>query len=157
MFEPAGGWDRWWANWSPPNWPRDIDLDQVQTILNNEGLPLVSLPRPNIDADVMAQDGREQRVALLVARRSEIVEDCRTVIEEIDHPRLLLQRRVLAAAVDALAAGHDEAAQSLAVLVTETAVLQAAAEGHLDGVTAHRRLYDKVVKAVPVDLDEAPP
>lgn len=155
-FEPAGGWDKWWANWWPPNWPKDIELDAMQVILNDEGLPLVWVPRAEIVTEVLAAEGRDERVAVLVARRAEVADDCRAVLTEIAHPRLLPQRRLLAAAVKALDKGHDEAAQSLAVLVAETAVLQAAAAGHIDGVAKHSKLYERVKDAVRVDLDEAP-
>lgn len=155
-FEPAGGWDKWWANWWPPNWPRDIDLDAMQAILNDEGLPLVWVPRAEIVTEILAAESREERVAVLVARRAEVADDCRAVLAEVDHPRLLGQRRLLAAAVDALADGHDEAAQALAVLVAETAVLQAAAAGHIDGVAKNTKLYQRVKDAVRVNLDEAP-
>jgi hypothetical protein len=155
-FEPAGGWDKWWANWWPPNWPRDIDLDAAQAVLNDDGLPLVWVPRAEVVGEVLAAETREQRVAVLVARRTEIAEDCREALADVDHPRLLPQRRLLAAAVDALADGHDEAAQSLAVLVAETAVLQAGAAGHIDGIAKHVKLYERVKDAVRVNLDEAP-
>lgn len=156
-FEPAGGWDKWWANWWPPNWPRDIDPNAMQALLNDEGLPLVWVPRAEIVTQVLAAGSREERVAVLVARRAQVAEDCRAVLDDIAHPRLLTQRRLLEAAVDALAAGHDEAAQSLAVLVAETAVLLAAAAGHIDGLADRKGIYDRVKDAVRVDLDNAPP
>jgi hypothetical protein len=155
-FEPAGGWERWRTTWWPPNWPRDIDRNAVQAILNDESLPLVWVPRAEIVTEMLAAATREERVAVLVARRAEVADDCRGVLADVDHPRLLGQRRLLTAAVDALANGHDEAAQALAVLVVETAVLQAAAAGHIDGVAKHTKLYERVKDAVRVNLDEAP-
>lgn len=93
---------------------------------------------------------------MLVAWRNEVAEDCLAVLDDIAHPRLLSQRRLPAAAVGALAASHDEAAQSLAVLVAETAVLQAAAAGHIDCLANDKKFYTRVKDAVRVDLDQAP-
>jgi len=75
--EPPGGWDRWWANWWPPNWPRNIDLDAMQSILVDDALPMVWVPRAEIVTEVLAAETREDRVAVLVARRAEVAEDCR--------------------------------------------------------------------------------
>ena len=155
-FTPAGGWDQWLTKWWPPNWPQDVDRHAMQALLNDEGLPLVWVPRAEIVMEVLAAGSREERVAVLVARRAQVTEDCRAVLADIDHPRLMTQRRLLTAAVDALAAGHDEAAQSLAVLVVETAVLEAAAAGHIDGLADRKGLYNRVKDAVRVDLEDAP-
>jgi len=45
----------------PPNWPDDIDLDKVRTIVQDEGLPLVWVPRAEIMTELLAAPDRTAR------------------------------------------------------------------------------------------------
>jgi len=109
----------------PPNWAGvDVDLDVVTTIIRDDGIPLVWVPRAEILEDLLEADDREARVAVLLARIDDLVEDCRDVLEDVDDQSLAGQKPLAVNAVDSLADGHFEAAQALAVTVTETAVMR---------------------------------
>ena len=109
----------------PPNWPDDIDLGQVQAVIQGDGLPLVWVPRAEIVTILLAAPDRAARVEVLRAHEQEITADCRTVLGAISHGTLSGQLPLAVKALDAFEAGHYEAAQALAVTVTETAVTHA--------------------------------
>ncbi|MDG4807231.1 hypothetical protein O7634_10780 [Micromonospora sp. WMMD1120] len=109
----------------PPNWPSGIDRHMVATIVQNEGLPLVWVPRREIVEELFAATDRNARIGVLLSHRGEVVEDCREVLADVSHPRLINQLPLIGRAVDASEDGHHEAAQALAVVVTETVVARA--------------------------------
>jgi hypothetical protein len=109
----------------PPNWSDDIDLEQVLAVIQEDGLPLVWLPRAEIIAEVLDAPNRAARVEVLLRHADELIVDCREVLAAVRHETLTGQLPLAGRAVDALEAGHHEAAQALAVVVTETAVARA--------------------------------
>ncbi|MFC0028012.1 hypothetical protein ACFFMM_00540 [Micromonospora chaiyaphumensis] len=111
--------------WMPPNWPTGIDHKQVVTVFQDEGLPIVWVPRREIVEEMLAAPDRDARIQILLARTTEVVEDCREVLTAVTHPRLAGQLPLVAKAIDAFGAGHQEAAQALAVVATETVVARA--------------------------------
>jgi hypothetical protein len=106
----------------PPNWPAGVDLDELVTVIQDDGLPLVWVPRAEIVTKLLAAPDRAARVEALLAHVEEIVADCREVLADVTHDTLSGQLPLAAKALDAFEAGHHEAAQALAVTVTETAV-----------------------------------
>ena len=109
----------------PPNWSADIDLEQVLAAIQEDGLPLVWLPRAEIVAELLDVSSRAARVEVLLSHADELITDCREVLATVRHETLAGQLPLVGRAVDALEAGHHEAAQALAVVVTETAVAHA--------------------------------
>jgi len=109
----------------PPNWPGDIDLGQVQAVIQDDGLPLVWVPRAEVVTILLAAPDRAARVEVLLAHEQEITADCRTVLGGISHETLSGQLPLAVKALEAFEAGHHEAAQALAAAVTETAVTHA--------------------------------
>jgi hypothetical protein len=109
----------------PPNWPIDIDFEMLTTVIRDDGLPLVWVPRAEIVTEVLATPDRRARVEVLISRADEVVEDCRAVLGEISHDAFSGQQPLAVKALDAFEAGHHEAAQALSVVVTETAVARA--------------------------------
>lgn len=109
----------------PPNWPDDISLEQVVAVVQDDGLPLVWLPRAEVVAEVIDAPDRAARVEVLLRHADELIADCREVLGAVRHETLIGQLPLAGRAVDALEAGHHEAAQALAVVVTETAVARA--------------------------------
>lgn len=109
----------------PPNWPHGIDIDQVVTVIQDDGLPLVWVPRADIVTKVLRSPDRAARVEVLLGHPAELIEDCREVLNVVSHETLAGQLPLAKKAVDALEAGYHEAAQALAVVVTETAVARA--------------------------------
>lgn len=133
-----------WREFIPPNWPRGVDVDRMTTAIADDGIPLVWAPRAEVVAEALAASDRAARVAALVARQELVIEDCRAVLADMNSPayegKVLLARQAL----DALEAGHHEAAQALAVVVAESAV-----------ASAIHPTYDKVKRKVLVsDLDK---
>ena len=109
----------------PPNWPGDIDLGHVQAVIQDDGLPLVWVPRAEVVTILLAAPDRAARVEVLLAHEQEITADCRTVLGSISHETLSGQLPLAVKALEAFEAGHHEAAQALAAAVTETAVTHA--------------------------------
>jgi hypothetical protein len=81
----------------------------------------------------------------LLDHASELAEDCRLVLADVDEPSLAGQLPLAKQAVEAFATGHREAAQALATVVTETVI-----------AAALSRKYDEVKKVVRFDPDEVP-
>ena len=109
----------------PPNWPGDIDLGQVQAVIQDDGLPVVWVPREEIVTSLLAAPDRAARVEVLLAHEREITADCRTVLGSISHETLSGQLPLAVKALEAFETGHHEAAQALAAAITETAVTHA--------------------------------
>ncbi|MFG2049627.1 hypothetical protein ACGFIW_19625 [Micromonospora sp. NPDC048935] len=126
----------------PPNWPMgDPDLiEKVFSIVQDEGIPLVWVPRKEIVRQVLQAANRDERIKVLLAHRDDIIQDCRDVLAKISDGELVSQLPLATNVINAFADGHDEAAQSLAVVVTETVVSRA-----ID------RDYKKVKNAVKID------
>lgn len=129
----------------PPNWPADLDFDRAVEVICDDGLPLVWVPRAELVQEVVDADDRRARVAVLLAHRPALVADCRAVLREVTHPVLTGQQQLAGRCVEAFEQGHDEAAQALAVAVTETAVSRAL-----------RGNYAKVKQQVLFDPDLVP-
>lgn len=106
----------------PPNWPSDVDLEVLISAIQDDGLPLVWVPRAEVVTNLLATPDRPERVQVLISHTSEIVEDCRVTLSEVTHASLSGQRLLAEKALAAFKDGHHEAAQALAVVVTETAV-----------------------------------
>ena len=106
----------------PANWPTDINLSHIITVIQDDGLPLVWIPRAEIVSMVLSASDRQARVRVLLDHSNELFEDCREVLDGISHASLNGQLPLARKALEALEAGYGEAAQALAVVVTETAV-----------------------------------
>lgn len=106
----------------PPNWPNNIELDRVITVVQDDGIPLVWVPRAEVVREVLSAADRSARTDVLLEHVDQLVDDCRAVLDGIPAGPLKDQTYLALKALDALQEGHVEAAQALAVLVTETAV-----------------------------------
>lgn len=114
----------------PPNWPLDLDLDVVAEVISDDGIPLVWLPRQSIVEELLAATDRPARIALLLGHVKALVGDCRRVLDQVTDPELAGQLPLARAAVDALANGHQESAQALATVLTETLVASAVSDNY---------------------------
>ncbi|MGS2620189.1 hypothetical protein ACVCAH_37900 [Micromonospora sp. LZ34] len=110
------------------------------SLVQDEGIPLVWVPRKEIVRQVLQSANRDERIKVLLAHRDDVIQDCQDVLAKVSDGELVSQFPLAASAVDAFADGHDEAAQSLAVVVTETVVSRT-----ID------RDYKKVKNAVKID------
>lgn len=112
-------WDKvqnWWKRGLPPNWvdvePR-LEVVDVLEFMRETRWCLVWVPRSEIVRRLVIAD-KEDRGEVLLACTTEIVDDCRSVLEVIEHPELQQVRRAGLQVADAIAAGLDMAAQALA-------------------------------------------
>ncbi|MFB9363025.1 hypothetical protein [Actinoplanes nipponensis] len=107
----------------PPNWLGcRINPVDAWPVMQDEGIPLVWVPRAGILTDLLASPDRDTRLKILVEHRAAIAEDCRAVLAEVTHPEMTEQVPLGLKAIDAFAAGHHESAQALAVVIVETVV-----------------------------------
>ncbi len=109
----------------PPNWSEDIDESKALAVIGTDGIPLVWVPRAEIVDAVLAAPDRKARLELLVKYRHVVADDCREVLGRVTEKSLTGRVPLAVKAVDALAAGHFEAAQALAVVVAESAIARA--------------------------------
>ncbi len=109
----------------PPNWPEPMDYDRLEEVIQGDGLPLVWVPRRIVVEAVLAAPDRPSRVKVLLAHCNEVLQDCREVLATISTPTYAGKVALAGQAVDALAEGHIEAAQALAVVVVESATRRA--------------------------------
>ena len=92
-------------------------------MVQNDGIPLVWVPRSEIILEMIAANGRAGSASdLLISRTEQISDDCQRLLAGVRHSSIVDQARLAIRAVEALTAGHFESAQALAVVVTETAV-----------------------------------
>lgn len=71
--------------WIPANL-RDVDdLDRVAAIALDEGVPLTWIPRPAIVMELLDVASAGERLAILQARREEILEDCDAALAVVPH------------------------------------------------------------------------
>ncbi|WP_018909468.1 hypothetical protein [Salinispora arenicola] len=132
----------------PPNWPdglSSVSDEDLFAVVQDEGIPLVWVPRGEIVSAVLAAPDRQARIKILLARSGEVMQDCRDALHHASGNSDVASQVPLAhKAIDAFDGGHTEAAQALAVVVTETAVSR----------TIHHK-YHKVhdmVKVEPANL-----
>lgn len=130
----------------PENWPRrGVELERVTEVIQRDGLPLVWVPPAEIVAAVLAAPHRAARVAVLLDHADELVRDCRRVLAQVHTERLRTQLPLAPRVLDAFEAGHHEAAQALAVVVTDAVIAS-----WLPGK------YEAVAQAVNFDPKEVP-
>ncbi|MEU3603667.1 hypothetical protein ABZ714_33920 [Streptomyces sp. NPDC006798] len=95
---------------------RDVTpgLDDLETLLVDEGIPLMWVPGPpTVRALLEAPDAATRR-RIIGRRWKGVVNDCETVLEEVHHPAVEDARSFALDVVHALRAGHTSAAQALA-------------------------------------------
>ncbi len=113
----------------PPNWEGLTHYKQLGQIAKDDGIPVVWVPRSSVLADLVAAPDRGERVKVLLARQVEIAEDCRNVLSEVTDPDLVVRVPQALEAVQAFEAGLPQAAQTLAVAVSESLLTQHIANG----------------------------
>lgn len=107
-----------------------ITKELVEQVVMVDGIALYELPRTEIAAELIHADGASARRAVLEGSWQEISADCREVVDGLRHEALSDFTRIATAMLDALDAGHTEAAQSLAA-------------GLLDSLLRHHHKKDR--------------
>lgn len=145
------------VDWFPRNWAdlADDDFDTAVGIGQDEGIPLVWVPRPAIVADMVGAWDAEARDRILLSFREEIADDCLTVLSEVTAPGLKPLAELAAEAVIALRDGHGSSAQALAGNVFDTLLRDVARRGVIfTGPPVGYFKYDKIRKRIPPVSDD---
>jgi hypothetical protein len=129
----------------PPNWDENVDLDIIESVLNDEGIPLVFVPNNAVLHRLLAASDRTARVAVLLQAKDEILQDCQTTLAQVTHSSLAGQLPLAKDAVAACQDGHFHSGQALAVSVVETVV------SHILGMN-----YNQAKFGLVLDLDDLP-
>ncbi|WP_284435575.1 hypothetical protein [Streptomyces sp. TUS-ST3] len=95
---------------------RDVtpDLDDLEELLVEEGIPLMWVPGPQTARALLDAPDAAARRRILGRRWKGIVNDCEAVLEEVTHLDVQDARGFALDVVRALRAGHTSAAQALA-------------------------------------------
>ena len=105
----------------PENWPRPMpDPGVVEHITQDDGIPIVHIPRAEIVQQLVDSAGFDDRIEIIEARVDEILEDCAKVLEFEPHENIAGQHPLVVEAVEAFQAGFVGSAQALAVTVCDT-------------------------------------
>ena len=128
--------------WIPPNLRPFDDLGPIAEMALNDGIPVTWIPRSDILAELLAVPDPDERSAVLMSRRSEILDDCETSLSTVHHEWAVQ----CLAAISAIRLGLDGPAQSHASNVIDSLVLA------LHGKTGR----DKVRKRASEELDDMP-
>lgn len=108
-------------NLFPKNWPRPIpDLDLIATVIQEDGIPIVHIPRADILQEILDAADYDARVGVLKARADDIAVDCEEALARDCDAVLEKQVPLARRAVEAYRAGHLESAQALSVSVCDT-------------------------------------
>jgi hypothetical protein len=119
----------------PPNWDPDrVRLALIRTIVAEDGIPIVWVPRAAIVSELMAVSTRDERLGILNARDAEVIEDCTECLTHCSRSVLADNVALAQRAMDAYTARLYEPSQALAVVIAETIITQYVAGGPGHGV-----------------------
>lgn len=129
----------------PPNWDASVDIELIESILNDEGIPLVFVPTNSILNKLLAAATRADRVAILLQNKEEVLRDCQSTLAGVTHSTLAGQLPLAKDAVASCQDGHAPSGQALAVSVVETIV------SNIVGMN-----YGQAKQELVLDLDDLP-
>jgi hypothetical protein len=121
----------------PPNWSKVIEYERLNDLLYVDGIPAVWVPPSDVLDNLLGATGRENRINILMEHSDRLLEDCLRIIGESTNQMLDGQRRLAVAAVRAWPQ-HPEAAQALAVIVSDTLIQK-----------RYSRTFTKIYKSLP--------
>jgi hypothetical protein len=130
----------------PPNWSKVIEYERLDDLLYIDGIPAVWVPPSDVLDELLSTTGRENRIHILMEHSDRLLEDCLRVIGESTNRTLDGQRQLAIAAVRALPE-HPEAAQALAVIVSDTLIQKKYSK-------TVKKIYRSLPKKVKQNLDE---
>lgn len=134
-----------------PNWGHDVNYDDAGKVALNDGIPLAYVPPAEIVTKILAAPSPADRRQVLVDETAAITDACRVIVVAPKVTGAFPEYSPLAqAAVHALAEGHHQGAQALAVNVTESFVRQWIAE-------KYHKVKNHVLEADPAKADPDEP
>ncbi|MFC6088104.1 hypothetical protein [Saccharothrix lopnurensis] len=100
----------------PPNLReiKNLKFEQVESVVMVDGIPLYGIPRASTAEELIIADSASKRRMLLEQHWKSISEDCRELVAACTAEFTAPYVPFVVAALDALDAGHAEAAQALA-------------------------------------------
>ncbi|MBJ8348270.1 hypothetical protein [Antrihabitans sp. YC2-6] len=135
---------RAWKNFRsrmPFNWSDEAGLpssDDLKQVTETDGIPIVYVPRGDIVGALLGAGSRDDRIAILLSRRDDVLEDCRLALrKKADTAKCTRpQHHLVELAIDSYLDGHCEAAQTLAVCVCDKFIRDDIARSQADAVVA---------------------
>lgn len=104
----------------PPNWRGVRGLDQIETLLLDEGLALAWVPPADILNALLSASSKQERRRILGRRWKRVVAACRESIESASADDFAKYRGFALNVVKMLEDGHPEGAQALAANLLDT-------------------------------------
>jgi hypothetical protein len=104
----------------PPNWRGVRQLNQLETLLLDEGLALAWVPPTDILNALLAASSKQERRRILGRRWKRVVAACRESIESASDGDFAQYRGFAVNVVTMLEDGHPEGAQALAANLLDT-------------------------------------
>lgn len=102
-------------NW----WGTGLNPKVLFEIAKDDGIPIVEVPPSHVLLDLAAAPDRNARMAVLLALKREIVDQCKAITLDCDDPWAADACELIGRAIAAYEDGHHEAAMALAVSVSE--------------------------------------
>jgi hypothetical protein len=115
-------------------------------------MPLAWVPRAEIVTQIVKAPDRSERMKILLARRAEIIEDCRIRLDECSDSKVPDVLHLAKSALAAAKAGHYEAAQALSVVLTESLITQQIVNGPSTG--SYKKAVEITTFTRDIDLDQ---
>ncbi|MEV8252890.1 hypothetical protein AB0O95_02870 [Rhodoglobus sp. NPDC076762] len=108
----------------PANWPMDFEdhLPAIEQILNTEGLPLAWVPRQALFLMLVNATSAEERLQILRDHRDEVLQDCATIIENLENDFMAAQIPLAQDVISACRDGHWRVAAVSAVVIVHAVV-----------------------------------
>ena len=97
-------------------------LEEIEQVVMIDGIPLYGLPRKPITVKLLKATGAGERHSVVDSEWRNISEDCRATVKECDAKSVVRYSSFAITALDALDAGHIEAAQAMAGALIDTIV-----------------------------------
>lgn len=117
--------DRLKAAFWPPNLRdiEDLDMEDVEAVVMLDGIGLYNVPRASIAQALIRADSAAKRREILGRRWKAISADCRDAMDGCKSKTLASYVPTAIAALDALDAGHTQAAQALVGSLTDSILI----------------------------------
>lgn len=125
-----------------PNWvglSLPSNLGFIEEVLLNEGIPLAWVPRRETAQLILDAGSPSERRRIIGRRWKSISEDCLTVLDEVDSPRLAEAVQFAREAALSLVSGFPSASQALSASLLDTVLRQHLATDLRGRVTGMRR------------------
>ncbi|OBH71062.1 hypothetical protein A5684_22010 [Mycobacterium intracellulare] len=109
----------------PQNWPKEVRsrLFAARSIIEADGIPLVYVPRAEIVGLVFDAPTRADRIKVLMAHSTDVLDDCDNALAPGDlHPSVERQVPLVRQAIEAWRSGYAAASQALSVVVCDTLI-----------------------------------